>query len=228
MSSQKELWVLPTLAIKLVRDMLNKKAASDDDFKKKRTNIKTRESWAAAIFILRKILIDGDLWYLRKNDVENSSDDIFARKFDFKDKAVYGSPIMPIQVMRITEYSPKKVVDAIKTKFTDDLKGVSLVCHFLRDEAILWNEISEEIINLEPNLNDITLIGNIGGNKFIVGQVFPIKIITVVNLDLIKINAPAMIEAEEVHKQEDTGLTRLGEALLTTSMDVLPSKRTNT
>ena len=165
------------------------------------------------------------MWYLRKNDIENSSDDIFARKFEHKDKAVYGSPVLPIQVMRITEYSPKKVVNAIKTKFTDDLKGVSLVCHFLRDETILWNEISEEIKKLQPKLNDITLIGNIGGNKFIVGEVFPIKRITVVNIDLIRINAPAMIEAEEVFKQENTGLTRLGEALLTTEMDVLPIKK---
>jgi hypothetical protein len=217
--------VLPTLAIKLVRDILDKKAASDDEFRKKRAYTKTRESWAAAIFILRKILIDGDLWYLRKNDIQNSSDDIFARKFEFKDKAVYGNPILPIQIMRITEYSPEEVVNAIKTKFTDDLNGVSLVCHFLRDETILWNEISEEISKLKPKLNDITLIGNIGGNKFIVGQVFPIKVITVVNLDLIMINAPAMIEAEEVHKQEDTGITRLGEALLTTEMEIVPIKK---
>ena len=225
MDKQKETWVLPTLAIKLVRDILDKKAASMDDFKKSRTYTKTRESWAAALFILRKILIEGDLWYLRKNDIEDSSDDIFARKFEFKDKAIHGSPVLPIQVMRITEHSPKEVVEAVKTKFTDDLRGVSLVCHFLRDETILWNEISEKLIKLQPKLNDITLIGRIEGNKFIVGEVFPIKRITVVNIDLIRINAPAMIKAEQVFKQENTGLTKLGEALLTSEMDVLPLKQ---
>lgn len=224
MNKAKEKWVLPTVAIKLVRDLLDTKTASLKDLKMKRNYSKTRETWPAAIFILRKILIDGDLWYLRKNDLENSSDDIYARKFEFKGGTILGSPVLPIQVMRIMELSPNKLIDAIRTKFIDDLKGVSLVCHFLRDEVIYWKEINEEISKLKPKLNDITLIGNVGGNKFIVGQVYPNNIITIVNLDLIRINAPAILEAEEVFRAEDTGLTKLGEALLTTEVDVVPIK----
>ncbi|MDP3948250.1 MAG: hypothetical protein Q8P87_00900 [bacterium] len=224
MKKAKEEWILPTVAIKLVHDLLKSKTVGLEDFRKKRNYTKTREAWPAAIFILRKILIDGDLWYLRKNDIENSSDDIYVRKFEFKGNTVLGSPVLPIQVMRIMTLSPKGVVEAIKTKFADDLKGVSLVCHFLRDEVIYWKEINEEIPKLKPKLNDITLIGNIGGSKFIVGQVYPNNVITIVNIDLIRIIAPPMIEAEEVFKAEDTGLTKLGEALLTTELDMVAIK----
>jgi len=48
--------------------------------------------------------------------------------------------------------------------------------------------------------------------------------ITTVNLDLIRINAPSMLETEEVSRAEDTGLTKLGKARLTTEMDIVPAK----
>lgn len=223
-NTKKELWVLPTVALKLPRNLIATKTETTEGFMTKREYIKTREAFPAAIYALRKILISGDLWYLRKNDIENSSDDIYSIRFDFSDKTIVGGPAIPIQVMRITKNSPIKIVDAIKTKFTDDLNGVSLVCHFLRDEIIKWQEIYQEIKDLKPNLVDITLIGNTGGNKFIVGQVYPSLQITIVNIDIIKINAPQMIETMEVFKPQDTYISHQGKALLDTQFNISPLK----
>lgn len=223
-NTKKELWVLPTIALKLVRNLIATKTETTESFKTKREYIKTREAFPAAIYTLRKILISGDLWYLRKNDIENSSDDIYSIRFDFSGKTICGGPIIPIQVMRITKNSPSKIVDSIKIKFTDDLKGVSLVCHFLRDETIRWQEIFKEIKKIKPNLIDITLIGNIGGSKFIVGQIYPTLQITTVNVDIIKINAPEMIETMEVFKPQDTYISHQGKAFLDTQFNISPLK----
>lgn len=221
--TQTEQWVLPTLALKLVHDIFNTQTETSISFTSKRYYSKTREAYPAAIFVLRKILIDGDLWYLRKNDVENSVDDIFARRFEFKEEVIFADQPLSIQVTRIIK-DKSSIVERIKKKAEgSDLRGVSLVCHMIRDEIIVWDELTKQVQKLKLKAKDITVIGNVGESKFIVAQVFPVKIISFVNVDLIRINAPEMIEAEQVMNSKESGITHLGRrGLLTTDFRIVP------
>lgn len=219
--SNKDKWVLPTMTTRLIDNLVKYGNETEETIKNKRKFSKTREAWIASIFLLRKILTEGRLWYLRQNYIEDSVDDIYARSLEQINGVVYSDKILPIQVFRRTEYSEETLLDSIKKKLKDDLQNTSLVLYVIRDEVILWDTLMDEVKKINPKVIDITIIGNIGGRKFIVGQVFPSKFISFVNLDLYKISGNKMIEAEEVIKPEETGITKLGKALLTPTFDVL-------
>lgn len=207
------------MAFQIIDGLVKRGGETIESIKFERVFDKTREGWIASVFLLRKMLIEGRLWYVRKNDIQASEADIYARPIEFIKGKPYSDNVLPIQVFRIVQQSPI-LINAIKKKLADDLKGVSLVGYIMRDERIDWNILATEFVQLKPNVKDITLIGSVSERKFIVGQVFPEVVISMVNLDLFTINGPPMIEPTQVFKTEEAGVTKIGEAILTPTFDV--------
>lgn len=58
---KKENWVLPTVAIKLIDGLVLRGGETPESIKGDRKFDKVREAWIAAIFLLRKILVEGRL-----------------------------------------------------------------------------------------------------------------------------------------------------------------------
>lgn len=217
---KKEYWVLPTMAIKLVDDLFLYGSETQESISNKRELEKTREGWIAAIYLLRKILVEGRLWYLRKNDIQNSICDIYARPVDLSRGLPFSEEVLPIQVFRRTKYSPGNIIQSITNKLKGDLANTSLVCYDIREEKVDWFKINKSLKEINPNVKEISIIGNLSERKFIIGEVFPRVFISTVMLDLISINGPKMIEAERVVNPLKAGVKKIGEAILTTEFEI--------
>lgn len=212
------------MAIRLIENLVLKGNETVEGIKYKREFGKTREAWIAAVFLLGKIRKEKKIWYLRGNEIENSSDDIYARSIWKENGVVHSGPVLPIQIVRKTKHNKESAVSLIKKKLKGDLKGVSLVCYVMTTEIIDWENISIELAKLKPKTEGIALIGNMGGGKFIVGTVHPNVQTVEVDLGSTRINAPDIIEATEVNKPEKTGITKQGTALLTPFLKIKDTK----
>ena len=210
-----EKWILPTMVIRLIDNLVLKGGETQESIKDKRVFGKTREAWIAAVFLLSKIVTEKRLWYLRGNEIENSAEDIYARCIWKEGKVIHSGTVLPIQIARKTDYGKDDIVGFIKKKLTADLSGVSLVCYVMTNEIIYWRKIHNEVIKLKPKTRDITLLGNIGERKFIIGRVHPSVQTLTIDLNSVHINAPEIIEATEVIRPESTGIKKQGVALLT-------------
>jgi hypothetical protein len=225
-SHNEECWVLPTLSRKLVDDLVELGHETRESISSKRFYTKTREAWIASVFLLRKILIEGRLWYLRKNVIEDSVDDIYARPFENVNGVWYSEYELPIQVFRRTDQSKGNIYDSIIDKLHNhDLHNVSLVLYVMKDEVVDWNGLFDKMDKLKPRVRDVSIIGNIGERKFVVGEIFPYKSISAVNLDLYELVGPKIVQAIQVNKAEDSGVSKIGQALLTTSFDIIDLER---
>jgi hypothetical protein len=77
--SNKEKWILPTMAISLVENIIIRGGETEDSIMTDRKFDKTREAWVSAVFLLAKTDEEKRFWYLRGNEIQNSVNDIFAR-----------------------------------------------------------------------------------------------------------------------------------------------------
>jgi hypothetical protein len=213
-----EEWVLPTTVFKLIKGL--SKHQTDEEIKKKREFDKLRESFIAAVFLLRKTLVETKPWYLRKNDIENSVDDIYARPFIIEENKVYSEEVLPIQTFQITEQSPS-LLEAIESKLKDDLRNTSLVGYITRDDNIDWKSIHEHICKIKPNLIDIHIVASVFPSTYSVFQIYPnLNFVDISILQCI-LNAKPMIRATQVFKEKDSGVDYIGKFKLTPSMDIV-------
>jgi hypothetical protein len=215
-----EQWILPTMVFKLIKGLVNEAKETEETIRKNRQYGKVRESWISAVFLLRKMQVEGNVWYLRKNDLENSVDDIYAQPFVIKNGRVYSSGAIPIQAFQITENSPS-LKKAISNKLTNDLRGVSLVGYIMRDDKINWMGLHRWLKKIKPDLRDIHIIANIYSGVFTIVQVYPKLNFIDIGINLCILNAKSIVEPTRVYKEVDSGVTYLGKAKLTSNMDVI-------
>lgn len=157
---------------------------------------------------------------MRKNDIQNSIDDIYARPIDLSRGLPFSEEVLPIQVFRRVQESPGDIIRSITDKLHDDLRNTSLVCYEMRTEKGTSFKINKVLRKLNPRVKDITIIGNIGERKLIVCEVYPRVFISTVMLDLYDIKGPKMIEAIRVINPMKAGVRRVGKALLTPSFEI--------
>lgn len=221
---KEEEWALASQAIKLVDGLVSEGGEDEESIKTKREYSKTREAWIAAIYLIKRMNLENRPWYIRGNDTENSVDDIYALPLDISGPVPMSSGQISIQVVRETNHSPGDVLDTLKKKFEYDLSGVSLVCYVMKDESINWSEVCKSVRALNPKVNDVTIIGNLGGGRWVANQVYPDFLPGMVDLnESLTIPGPKMVRAQQVRNQEDAGMSNIGEALLTPQFKIINS-----
>lgn len=215
--TDKMMWVRPDVTISLVDHLVSERGETEESISKAKEFDKTREGWIASVFALAKTSLERRVWYLRQNEVQDSATDILALPIDYQSGVPTSTGQEHIQITRITKYSPARLIESLKKKFKQDLRGVSLVVYVIRREVINWEEVSMQVVSLNPLVKDITIIGDIAPRKFIVGQVYPTVLVTEVDLDNLKMPSQAekMIVGTHVSRENEAGITKEGEALLT-------------
>jgi hypothetical protein len=212
-------WIHSYKTIELLRKFLE--SASEEESIKKDYD-KTKEAWIAAMYLIYKMYKDGTDWYIRKNDIENSIDDIYARSFHIENKVPMSYKKLNLQITRLTEYDKNSLMDLIKRKIKGDLRGTNLVIYIMRDEYLDWKEINKELHKLKPQLEAVGIVGRINNHNYIVGEVYPnVDNVPIDTMNLKSQKMSSILEARQVLSSERTGLDKeKGKVWLSVKLDV--------
>lgn len=216
-------WISPITPGNIINAMVDVERLTEEDIKRDPRLVKTREGWIASMYLLFRTLIDDKPWYLRKNETEDSVDDIYGACFYKKDGATYSDGELPIQTFVVNEYSGS-LIDSIKKKFKHDLRGVVLVCYVMRDESIMWQELMDELSKVRVPASEIVVIGNLGVGTFQVTRISPNFIYKKVHPSNFVWNYPKAVEGQRVLHPEETGTSYIGKTLITPNISVLDEK----
>lgn len=206
-----------------VIDIINKLLATKRGIKEfyKREHDKTKEAWIAALYLIYLMSKDGTDWYIRKNDIQNSIDDIYGRSFHIENGIPKSYKNLKLQIFRLTKYNKSSLLTAIKKKLKADLTNTTLVCLIMRPEFIDWRKINKELAGIKPKLESIGIIGDIGEKIYISGQIYPKISNTIIHLNnLPKQKLPNILEARQVLVPNKAGISKEGEVWLSTKIDV--------
>jgi hypothetical protein len=139
-----------------------------------RTYSVTREAWIGSVFLLGLKQLTGIIWWLKVNPIEASAEDVNAASYKQINKRKTEESTISIQVFTHRKTDNGSVYDGIKRKMQRvDLKGCILVCYLMKEERIRWRELNQQLKSLSPNASEIWIIGNVGGRRYGVFQVYP-------------------------------------------------------
>lgn len=176
-------WFNPRFAIFLLwklRERFGEEAIISSQFQKE------REAWAVSTALLAISKITHEIWWIQIPKVDPP--DISAMTLTPQEVERNYLNLRLVEVMEITKYTNKDVVNEILDKLKDKYyqKETCLLVHMRRDERIDdMRKLSEELKKNIRGVADVWILGNeiSGTNNFILFSIFPEVEVIRFNLD---------------------------------------------
>lgn len=146
---------------------------------------KEREAWIVAVTLLGISKTTNDTWWIQI-PIDDPPDICAMMLTPNEDNTWNYVNYRDVEVMEVTQYSKRQIVDEIRKKIEGKYYGdkTALIVYLRRNENILdMNSLSDELQKKVSHIADIWIVGNTkpDTNEFVVFSVFP-------NLQVINFN----------------------------------------